>query len=217
MNKRLTLLLLSAICALGCTKGNNSPANTSTTATYQPTTTGSTWTYSNSSNTLATSTITYTINGQTNVFNNISFYQAYSPGYSIAFSHTDHIYYIVDQVLYYGALLQFQYLDDTAAVGATWTSAVYAVGTTNQVQTPSQITGKILEKGITLTVSGQTFKNVIHTEIDFQASSTNQNQNFLNYSRQYYVAQGVGIIETADINNQNQIIGGSQLTGYNIK
>ena len=80
------------------------------------------------------------------------------------------------------------YLNDTASVGYAWQHTA-GQGNGFTAFTP----GIIVEKGISLTVAGKTFNNVIHSQIELQYElSIFGTVTFATYD--YFVAKDVGII-----------------------
>ena len=83
--------------------------------------------------------------------------------------------------------LLFNYLNDTASVGYNWT---YTAGQGNGFTAYVKTT--IIEKDITVTVSGVTYPNVIHTKLDFYYDISGIIMDFADYD--YYIAKNVGIV-----------------------
>jgi hypothetical protein len=84
--------------------------------------------------------------------------------------------------------LTFHYLNDTAAVGATWQSVA---GQGNGFAATVNTT--VIERGITMTVSGRSYSNVIHTRVGLSYDLLGNVMQFGTY--EYFIARGVGIIK----------------------
>lgn len=172
--------------------GNGNPAET-----YQPLKTGSWWKFKDS----ATGNITtMTATAVTKTFNNIV-YKALVSGAS----NTDTVYQAAPTPNYYysakGASpnsgapydITFHYLNDTASVGYNWQSTA---GQGNGFTALTKTT--IMEKGISVTVQGQTYTNVIHTQLELSYNIFGIITPFAIYD--YYLSKGVGIVRVrADI------------------
>ncbi|MGN6421396.1 MAG: hypothetical protein ACTHMC_28030 [Pseudobacter sp.] len=81
------------------------------------------------------------------------------------------------------------YLNETEAVGFKW-DFTGGHGNGFTAKTP----GEIIEKGITLTVQGKTYKDVIHTRIKLQYQMPAPIGLMETLTYDYYVAKGVGMI-----------------------
>jgi hypothetical protein len=107
------------------------------------------------------------------------------------------------------------YTNETEAVGYTW-DFLAGHGNGFTAKTP----GKVLEKGITLTVQGKTYKDVIHTQIKLQYQMPSPIGLIETFTYDYYVAKGVGMIK---IDSQGDPLWGagvsseSELIEYSIK
>lgn len=87
-----------------------------------------------------------------------------------------------------GDFTEIVYLKANLAVGQEWDAAEF------KPSPDAQATGKIVEKGITRTVKGKIFKDVIHTKIIIKLS--NGSGGFDTFAdTDYYIAKGVGVIE----------------------
>jgi hypothetical protein len=211
---RITLINLIAITIIlaGCGKeasfeanqggntggngGGNNGGSQGNSDSYQPTSANSYWHYKETGDFISESTITST--GQHSTISGIDFvlFNSTSPqstGNVQSYMGTkDHNFYFLDQgnSPNSGASfdLNFLYLNDTASVGYTWDNNA-GQGNGFTAHTP----GKIMERGITLTVAGKSYNNVIHTQenltYDIPGFGTLNSATY-----DYYVAKGVGII-----------------------
>ncbi|HEX6914374.1 MAG TPA: hypothetical protein VF145_03995, partial [Chitinophagaceae bacterium] len=82
----------------------------------------------------------------------------------------------------------FHFLNDTASVGYNWQ---YVAGQGNGFT--AHIKTTIIEKGITMTVAGKSYSNVIHTRLEliYDVFGTMTPSG----SYDYFIAKGVGIIK----------------------
>lgn len=228
MIKRSLLFLLAALVLFiaGCKL--NDPVLSTTAATvdgYQPATKGTYWKYSASiMNTQAqppvntTELQTTTMTGATITINNKVYYTANSvvdtmKGY-VYFYHGNNTYSYRSNLISPDVVVEYIYLKDNAAVGATWTSPITDSGKING--TPAQIVGSIIEKDISITLAGKTFTNVTHTQLLLQYDTGTGFSTFQNID--YYIAKGIGIIRIYAKNIQfTATTSNSVITDYTVK
>lgn len=163
---------------------------------YQPTTKGSTWKYSVQLVGVDPVEQTITMTGGSTLINGKTYYEATSVsktlGSSTGYFYSDgSVYSTRASSIAAGVTLDMQYLDLSKSVGAYWTSKVNDSGYVNGI--PGQFRGTIAEKGITKTIGGKSFTDVIHTTIDLQYDYGSGFETFMTY--EYYLAKGVGLIE----------------------
>ncbi len=176
--------------------GADNPDNISESANYQPVTKNSYWKNEADFGT-AIETETVTMTGNTKLINNKTYYEAESvigkaATKSLAYyHHSNHIYKVRSTSLIYGVTVEFEYLNDTAKVGYTWTRSVTDNGKVNDI--PARLVSKIKAVGLTKIVNGKTFKNVIQTEMKLQYNMTGAFETSGTYDT--YIAKGVGIIQ----------------------
>ena len=176
--------------------GGSGGTGGSTTGTYSPVTAGTNWVYKAVTGTSYVDTLNYTMPGTTTTIDNklysvvnvTSTKTGNSTGY---FANLNHVYTLAQAIPTTTDILEMQYLLDNAAVGTTWTTPASPTGTINGV--PARISGKIAEVGISKTVTGMVFNNVIHSTILLQYDYGTGYQTNATY--EYYVAQNIGIIE----------------------
>lgn len=186
--------------------------------TYQPITKGSTWTYSVDFG-RQTYTTTATMTGDRSIFNGKTYYnmaatstiQGGVSGISYFYSSA-HLYSNRATSLVQNALVDMPYLIDTISVGKTWSAKVNDAGAINGV--PGRFVGTMMERNITKTVEGKTFKNVMHTQIELQYNLSGTFESFGNYD--YYIAKGVGLIEL-DASAFGVTLSQETLKSYSIK
>lgn len=234
---RITLINLLAIAMImaGCSKeasfeintggntgGNGNGGSQGGSDSYQPTSANSYWHYKETGDITDESTVTAT--GQKSTINGIDYYifnttsQQTTGPYQSYMGVKDHNYYNLGQGSQQGVTfsLNFLYLNDTASVGYTWNNNA-GQGNGFTAHTP----GKIMERGISLTVNGKTFNNVIHTQgnlvYDIPGLGTLNSATY-----DYYVAKGVGIIRVIAAVGDASITGATvhsttDLVDYSIK
>jgi hypothetical protein len=176
------------------TPGNTTTPVTTTSTTYQPITANSYWKYANS---ITNDTSLITMTGTTSTINN----QAYNAATSVAKSTgTTTTYFLVANHSYStrstasGITVETNYLIDTAAIGSKWTTKANDAGTIAGV--PAQNVTYMVAKGLTKTVAGQTYTNVIKTTVHLQYNYGLGNGFEDSSVYDCYIAQGIGIIET---------------------
>ena len=212
MKKNLLYCFVIASLATGCSKeisvetngngpgtgpGTGGGGTTPGQDTYMPVSKNSYWKYKLTGifpgeTTLTCTGTSRTVNGLSCiVFTSTS---TSTPGTAEGFfAIKDHNYYTIQKGVSpnTGAAfdINFLYLNDTASVGYNWN---YKAGQGNGYT--AYLDGTIMEKGITMTVEGKTYKDVIHTEIELQYDIPMVGiLTFATYD--YYVAKNVGIIK----------------------
>ncbi len=199
--------------------GNTGGTGGSTTGTYSPVTAGTYWTYKAVVGT-SVDTTTHTMSGNTTTINgklySVVNVTAVKGGNSIAyFANINHVYTAAQAIPTTTDILEMQYLIDNAAVGTTWTTPASPTGTINGV--PARISGRIAEVGISKTVTGIVFNNVIHSTILLQYDYGSGYQTNATYD--YYVAQNIGVIEVDSSVSAfgSSVTGSTTLLSYKIK
>lgn len=169
-----------------------SPSNPSNTASYQPLTAHSYWKYKDSLTGMVTQS---TMLNKTKLINS----RTYNASLSNMGQQIDTSWVAVDGPNYYAyadaagmstgapVKLLFHYLNDTASVGYNWQ---YDAGHVNGF--PASIKTTIMERGITHTVEGKTYKDVIRTRLELYYDIMGTVMKVATYD--YYVAKGVGIV-----------------------
>ncbi|MFD0765893.1 hypothetical protein ACFQZI_13610 [Mucilaginibacter lutimaris] len=194
----------------------NNP-NSSANDSYLPTTTGSSWTYQSDVTGLTESAEAH-ITGVITPLNGQNYYELKSSTAGkedvVQYYYVkDKKYKIIATTVQEKVTVEFFILDDNLPVGGEWTARMSPNGLVNDV--PARTKNKIIETGITKTVLGKTYKNVIHTHtiVQYDFGLGDGFQDFGDYD--YYLAKGVGLIQT-DAN----LLGfksTSYLTKYTIK
>jgi hypothetical protein len=193
-----TILVLSAFYCLavlcGCQKEVESvvtPGDSTdtipTSESYLPLTAGTFWVYNDSATSEQDSAV---VLNEELVQNNIHYKKVKlgsdADGTFSYYGILDHNYYIYGQIdTLTGTMLV---LNDELNAGGSWT---YDMGMIGNV--PARGTGTIAEKGISYTVQGTTYQNVIHTRYVISFNLLGTYVDFATY--EFYFAKGIGIIK----------------------
>jgi hypothetical protein len=185
---------------------------------YLPLTTGTFWKYNNVLSGMAPDTVTIKVTGETTTVNGRLYHNITST--SKAHGSTAGLYYYGNHIavlrantVVAGLTLDFQFLNDTTAVGHTWTSRPTDNGLINGV--PGRLTGKVIEKGVSKIIGGHTFTDVINTQIDLEYDLLGTGfQSYGTYH--FFVAKGIGLIEI-DSEAFGAEIGKERIIDYSIK
>jgi hypothetical protein len=190
------------------------------TDTYQPMSKDSYWKYKTTGyysleNTTTSTGTQKTIDGiNYTIFNSVNTGQ---PAGQALFGIKDHNYYsYAEGVSPQGGSfnVSYLYLNDTASVGYSW-QHVAGQGNGFAALTP----GTIVEKGLSMTVSGKNYSDVIHSRIELQYAIPGiDTLSYFTYD--YYVAKNVGVIKliaTGDPLLANGATTTTELTEYTIK
>ncbi len=158
--------------------------------TYQPLEAGSYWIYQDSAtgitDTLSATDSTLIINGKSYTIFHVTGGGQTADEYFTINSHNYFSYGNFGNGL---VNIELLYLNDTASPGYTWQSAA---GTVNGF--PAQVQGQILDTGLSVTVAGKTYGNVILSQISLAYNVGSGFQTpYAIYD--YYVAKGVGIVK----------------------
>lgn len=211
MKKALSISLLFVLMAFGCKKSDQSPEDESKN-NYQPVTKGSYWKYSNltpSGSNLETVTMT----GATKVINTRTYYEYESVLGSNQSGLSATGYFYAKDGIVMSALSdnsEVIFLKENAVVGETW---IYSGPMSDKIlgqvaSEPYTIVAKLVEKGITHTVAGKAFTNVIHVKY-----IKNPNSGPTTDLYDYYIAKGVGMVERKTVDGGSN----SLLVDYSIK
>ena len=207
------------------TNGSTKPPTINTADSYQPTTKGTYWKYTakitdpfTKPPVDTTELRSTTMDGTTITINNKLYYKATSTvnsmtGYTY-FYYGNNTYSYRSNTINPGSVIEYVYLKDNVDIGITWTAPITDDGKLGG--TPAQITGQIMEKNITRTISGKTFTNVTHTQLLLQYDT---GAGFTTYqTMDYYIAKGVGIIQISTANKESSTTkSDAPITDYSIK
>lgn len=209
MKTKLFAAFAALVVLAACHKDPDENTDNNTTEDYQPTSAGSTWQYTSSTNGTYTETATggdTTIGGRKFFsFDNTAMGRRYV--YKSDGSYTS--YGRIPQI---DTTLELEYLRD-APVGTTWNkTAVY-------LSVPITLVYTVVSRDGEKTVSGTTFKNVIALSFVVAAPNPITGQNITIATGEQYYAKGVGAItSTFHLSAGQTIINDSTyLVSYNIK
>jgi hypothetical protein len=168
MKTKALILIASVLFLAACDKNDDSNTNPPETPdTYINTTQGSTWTYHEDNSASGTTvgsdyTVTST-NKDTTIGSRKYHVYTYSYGGSRYLNISGHEYYQFDSIpVGAGITVERLYLKDDAAVGASWEQQSDITVPNLPIPIPLKITNTITEKGITRTVKGKDYTDVIH-------------------------------------------------------
>ncbi|TFF35192.1 hypothetical protein [Mucilaginibacter psychrotolerans] len=215
----LSLLAITTILFSACKKDNaNNPAPNESGA-YQPFTAGSTWSYRNETAAIGDDTdaeVEITVNTMTDatkVYNGKTFYKLTSvtggETESTYLNFTNHVYYNYSFNAEADMALELPYLNDELAVSDTWTVPIVVAGAPE-----SQIKGIVAEKGITKTILGKTYNNVIHNKLELQSKLGGVFTTIFTFD--FYVAKNIGVIAIYTRYDDTPV-SKSELINHNIK
>lgn len=226
MKKNILFFFILALMITSCQKEvseeipTNNPGSNSD--TYQPLTAGSSWKYKQTGIFAAEYTIIVTSNKKT--MDGIDYVELTGNGGAATNGSS---WYGIKGNNYYlrsagtspntGApydLTQL-YCNDKEAAGYTWD---FTGGHGNGFT--AKLPGKIIEKGITITVQGKTYTDVIHTQIHLTYDMPQPIGNIGAIFYDYYMAKGVGIVKIVSEGDPDFGLSFSsvaELVEYNIK
>jgi hypothetical protein len=167
---------------------------------YQPTKTGSTWTYSGALNYTVTAKKDTVFNGKIwSIFRN-------SSASSNAFFRKENGDYYQYALTPSNEVLNLLYLKDTVSVGTSWINDVVLNGTKTRYQYT------LIAVGLNKTVGASPFTNVLQVHLNVYVDVSNSGNYTLYSKAEYYYAKDVGFIYS-DLYVQ----GITQLSTYFIK
>jgi hypothetical protein len=202
MNKTVLILFIVSVffycsCKKESTNNNIKDVNTTTSDSFFPIGTGSTWSYYLISDGLASDIAVIKISDTNTTINSRSYHKAsymtklYGDTTEYFYAG-DHLFALKFTDLLYQTTFDLQILNDTASVGYKWTAEATDNNLLNNI--PVRAVTTILEKNISKSVGGATFKNVTHTQVEIQYVLNGQAIEYATYD--FYFAKGVGIIES---------------------
>lgn len=167
MKTKALILIASVLFFASCDKKDDSNTNPPAPDTYINTNEGSTWTYhednSASGTTVGSDYSVSSTNKDTTIGSRKYHVYSYSYGGSRYLNISGHEYYQFDSIpVGTGITVERLYLKDNAAVGTSWEQETNITVPGVPVPIPLKITNNITEKGITRTVKGKEYTDVIH-------------------------------------------------------
>jgi hypothetical protein len=192
----LVILALVTLFYTSCKKDRANAAPSSADS-YFPVTAGSTWRYYDLVQDGSTDTITIKMLGSTSTINNKTYYNVSSTSTNNGagteyFYAANHMYAIRALNAYAGTVIELKLFNDTASVGNNLVSTPTDNGLVDVI--PARTINTVIAKDLTKTINGQTFTNVIHTQVDFQYDYSGVYQTGFLYD--FYLAKGIGMIES---------------------
>lgn len=196
MKTQIATVLVCALFFAACSKKEN-PTPETPSSTYLNSNAGSSWTYQttdSSTGTPNTSSYTVTSSSSDTTITGTK-YHVYNLSYggNQYMALSGHDYYQYDSIPVQGGVsIGRLYLKDNLAAGATWTQDINLDIPQAPVPITLTATNKVAEKGISRTVNGVTYSDVIH--ISTTLSSALITSGFTSSIDSYY-APNYGLIE----------------------
>lgn len=210
MKTNIFILIIATTIISSCSKKDATPSTPPTTDTYLNSNAGSSWTYHETDSSTATpssSDYTVTSTSTDTTINSKSYHiYSYSYGGSEYLNLTGHNYYQFDSVPGgLGQVIERLYLQDNAAVNATWSQNFTVNISAGGITLPVQVTleNKIIGTGMSRTVNGIPYSGVIH--VSTTISSTSIPAANLTSSIDSYYAPNYGLIENSTLVNLNYL------------
>jgi len=204
---KTTISFLSLILIFSACKKNDSDSTPkSDSYVYVNTNAASSWNYQQTDSSVATPTTSnYTVTSSPNdtTINNRKYHvYNYSYGGSQYLSNSGSDYYQFDSIpVAGGSNIERLYLEDNISTGNTWTQNFNLTIPDFPLPVSLLVTNKIVEKGISRTVNGITYINVIHVSTSL-SSSLIPSSSFISAIDSYYAPQ-FGLIENTSKINLN--------------
>ena len=168
MKSKVLILIATTLFFAACNKKDDpNPNPPNTPDTYINTNASSTWTYhednSSSGTTIGSDYTVTSTNKDTTIGSRKYHVYSFSYGGSKYLNMSGHEYYQFDSIpVGAGITVERLYLKDDAAAGVSWEQQADITVPGVPIPIPLKITNNIAEKGITRTVKGVEYKNVIH-------------------------------------------------------
>ncbi|MEO6906185.1 MAG: hypothetical protein ABI148_07475 [Ginsengibacter sp.] len=200
--KTILIFFAATLFCSACNKKDSNPGS-NTSVSYNNSNAGSTWTYheDNSSGvTPKSSDYTVTSSNQDSMINGRKYHvYNYSYGGSKYLSLSGHDYYQYDSISGTGGVkYERLYLKDDAAQGSNW-SQDFDI-TISNIPITLKVTNQIVEKGISRTVNGQNYSNVIHVSTVLSSALITSG---LTSSIDSYYAPKFGMVENKTVIHLN--------------
>jgi hypothetical protein len=195
-----------------CSKDDNGPNSSDN---YSPLTVGSNWTYKYSETGSSTDTFSVTVTNKDTTINNKTYKVLSSSDGSgnNYMAKIDSNYY---RFASFAGIASFEelYLKDNRAVNSSWTSSVAFTLPSSPIPLTADLTYVIKEKGISYSVNGKGYNDVIHVGVSVTVFSASFG------SGEFYYAKNVGMIESSislTPTGQSPYSSTQQLLSYEIK
>jgi hypothetical protein len=211
----LVILAVTSIALASCKKDSPIKPSGPASDSYWPLTPGNSWTYKDAIG-AGLSSFTITMTGDTRFMNNKTYYASSSLKNGVNtisyICEAGHIYTLRDTLAYLGTSLELPLCDDSHPAGYTWTVQPTDDGAIEGV--PAQAVNQIISADGTMTVNGNHYSHIIHTEVELQYDMGAGFETVAVYD--FYLAKGIGMIE-ADTSSGGDLIESETLTGYSVK
>lgn len=204
------LFILSAVTLFfsACGKKDNPAPAVTADSSYINTTAGSTWNYQqidSSGATPSTTTYSLTSTSQDSTINGRKYHvYNYSNGGNNYMVQSGNDYYQYDSIPFSGGIrVERLYLKDNLNVGDTWTDNFNFTVPSIPLPIVITATNKIVEKGISRSVSGSNYSNVIHVSTSLSAAGIPSSG--FNATINSYYAPKYGLIESGTMLSVNYL------------
>ena len=166
---------------------------------YLPISVGTYWTYDTVLNARVKDTVRYTVVNQPQTINGQTYSLAISTNKDTEFyrkNYQGQYYRYFNQFSPYGLVFEYKIVDEALPVGVTWRTGNYTISVPSFGTVTSYLECQIIAKNLTMTVAGNTFKNVIHVQETLYIPPTNVGSPYAPFgSFDAYYAIGVGLVE----------------------
>lgn len=201
------VFFLSVALIFSACKKNDSGSTITTTDVYVNTTAASSWSYQQTdlSGTNPPSNYTVTSSSNDTTINSRKYHvYNYSYGGSEYLGVDGHDYYQYDSIPVSGGInIERLYLEDNASVGTSWNQNFSLTIPGVPLPVPLTVSNNIKERGISRTVNGTTYTNVIHVSTSL-TSALIPASSFSSSIDSYY-APKYGLIENTTVINLNYL------------
>ncbi|RCH54543.1 hypothetical protein DJ568_12030 [Mucilaginibacter hurinus] len=227
----LSVFALTVLFFAACKKDKNKP-NPQPDSPYQPFTSGSTWKYrvvDGSGETAEADTILNKMTGDTRTFNGKTFHVLISKEMVMPESASvsklkinegpagDETYIGFNNNIYSSFYedeynrIEIGYLNLDKAVGEAWTEKISFKEDGTNLE--GQVKTTTIEKGLSKTLHGKTYNDVIHSKVELQVKTGDSYTTKV--SLEFLTAKNIGVISTTgNIDGEESV---SELIDYNIK
>lgn len=198
---KLFLIFLTSVLIFSACKKDGSSKKTPSTDVYANTAAGSSWSYHQTDLSGTKPPVDYTITStskDTTINSRKYHVYQYSYGGSEYQAIDGHDYYQYDSIPITGGInIERLYLKDDASAGDTWKQDFSVTIPGFPLAVPLTVQNKMAEKGISRTVNGKSFSNVIH--VNTTLSATGIPSSALSSAIDSYYAPGYGLIENTSV------------------
>ena len=210
MKTNIFILFVATAIISSCGKKDSTTTNPTPAATYININSGSSWNYNEVDSSTATpknsNYIVTSTNTDTTINNKSYHVYSYSYGGSEYLNLTGHNYYQFDSIPGgLGQVIERLYLEDNAAVNATWSQNFSVNINVGSVPFAVQVTlaNKIMQTGLSRMVNGTNYTGVIHVSTTISSSSIPAAD--LTSSIDSYYAPNYGLIENSTLVKLNYL------------